>query len=239
MKKVIKSTLFVLLAAIVVVIGYVGLFTGDAVYYAPCFAEKKESLIAGKTVIFLGSSVTKGFGSFNNSFVDFLNKQSSVNTIKEAVNGTMLIDNGEKSYISRMKTLDKNIKADMFICQLSTNDATKNSTLGEVAESTEISSFDTLTVAGALEYIICYVKETWNCPVAFYTSFKYDDENYERMYNLLMQIKAKYGIETIDFYTQLPQGKKDMVDNIHPTLLCYRDTMTPVFVKTIEELTNK
>jgi len=32
-----------------------------------------------------------------------------------------------------------------------------------------------------MEYIICYAKQTWNCPVLFYTGTKYDSEQYAEM----------------------------------------------------------
>ena len=58
---------------------------------------KKTSPLKGKTVVFLGSSVTKGFAAHNNSFAEYIAKKDSCTCIKEAVNGTTLIDNGEDS----------------------------------------------------------------------------------------------------------------------------------------------
>ncbi len=84
---------------------------------------------------------------------------------------------GEDSYIERMRDrLDPKQQVDLFICQLSTNDATRNSPLGEISESRDLESFDVETVCGAIEYIIAYAKETWHCPVMFYTNPKYDSE---------------------------------------------------------------
>ena len=60
-------------------------------------------------------------------------KKDSCICIK-AVNGTTLIDNCEDSYIERMRdNLDPERQVDLFICQLSTNDATRNSPLGEIS----------------------------------------------------------------------------------------------------------
>lgn len=69
-----------------------------------------------------------------------------------------------------------NIKTDVFVCQLSTNDVTKEMPIGEISESFDKNDFDTQTVAGAIEYIIAYAKETWNCHVVFYTQSKYDSK---------------------------------------------------------------
>ena len=78
---------------------------------------KKTSPLKGKTVVFLGSSVTKGFAAHNNSFAEYIAKKDSCTCIKEAVNGTTLIDNGEDSYIERMRDrLDPKQQVDLFIC---------------------------------------------------------------------------------------------------------------------------
>ena len=115
---------------------------------------KKTSPLKGKTVVFW-ISVTKGFAAHNNSFAEYIAKKDSCICIKEAVNGTTLIDNGEDSYIERMRDrLDPKQQVDLFICQLSTNDATRNSPLGEISESRDLESFDVETVCGAIEYIM-------------------------------------------------------------------------------------
>ena len=121
--------------------------------------------------------------------------------IKEAVNGTTLIDNGEDSYIERMRdNLDPKRQVDLFICQLSTNDATRNSPLGEISESRDLDSFDVKTVCGAIEYIIAYAKETWHCPVMFYTNPQYDSDTYAKMVEALLKIQEKWQIGVIDFW---------------------------------------
>lgn len=196
----------------------------------------KNSPIKGKTVIFLGSSVTYGSASKGESFADFLAKKDGIIAIKEAVSGTTLVDEDNSSYISRMKKLDKNLKPDIFICQLSTNDATKKKELGSVGESFEIDGFDTKTVAGAIEYIIAYVGEVYDCPVVFYTGTKYDSEQYEKMVNLLHEISEKWGTDVIDLWNDdemnaVSQEDYDvyMANGIHPTRAGYRDWWLPKF----------
>lgn len=85
----------------------------------------ENSALNGKTIIFLGSSVTEGATSFETSFVDYFEAIDGVNAVKEAVGGTTLVTEDETSYIPRMENIDKSIKADAFVCQLSTNDASK------------------------------------------------------------------------------------------------------------------
>lgn len=203
----------------------------------------ENSPIKDKTVIFLGSSVTYGYGSMGVSFVDFLEKTDGINVIKEAVSGTTLVDIKDNSYVSRMKTIDKNIKADAFVCQLSTNDATKEMPLGKISESYDINNFDTQTIAGAIEYIIAYAKTTWDCPVIFYTQAKYDSDHYAKMVDLLLEIQDKWDITVIDFWNDAEinniiedQRKIYLIDHIHPTKAGYKEWWLPEFQESLYEV---
>lgn len=129
-------------------------------------APNADSPIEGKTVLFLGSSVTYGSASGGVSFADYIGKRDGCTVIKSAVSGTTLVESGINSYVSRLKKLDTE-KVDLFVCQLSTNDASQKKELGKIIESKNLNDFDTKTIAGAIEYIICYSKEKWNCPVIF------------------------------------------------------------------------
>ena len=225
----------VALGVIIPIMNSKGMFAkGNNEEYSAANAEVFEnSPLKGKTFIFLGSSVTRGAASHDESFVDYLAAQDGITAVKEAVSGTTLVDNGEKSYISRMKTIDKDIEATAFICQLSTNDATKKLPVGEISTSFNKEDFDTQTVAGAIEYIICYAQETWHCPVIFYTGTKYDSERYAELVELLDGICEKWDIGLIDLWnSSINDISKDrysfyMADGIHPVRAGYRDWWTP------------
>ena len=202
---------------------------------------KKTSPLKGKTVVFLGSSVTKGFAAHNNAFAEYIAKKDSCICIKEAVNGTTLIDNCEDSYIERMRdNLDPERQVDLFICQLSTNDATRNSPLGEISESRDLDSFDVKTVCGAIEYIIAYAKETWHCRVMFYTNPQYDSDTYAKMVEALLKIQEKWQIGVIDFWNDerinsiSPEKRKlYLQDPIHPMKAGYAEWLVPVMEQRI------
>lgn len=199
----------------------------------------EDSPLKGKTIIFLGSSVTYGSASGGDSFVEYMMKRDGIQTVKEAVSGTTLVDEttwGKKSYIERMKTIDTSIQADAFVCQLSTNDATMKKPMGAVSDSFDMKDFDTQTVAGAIEHVIAYAKETWGCPVIFYTGTKYDSDQYGQMVELLLQIQQKWDIGVIDLWNSAEMNaiseeeyKLYMVNGIHPSKAGYRDWWTPVF----------
>lgn len=67
--------------------------------------------------------------------------------------------------------------------------------MGEVTDSTDPADFDDTTIAGAIETIISYVKETFGCPVVFYTGTYIEKEGYDEMVDLLLQIQEKWASE--------------------------------------------
>ena len=202
-------------------------------------APNADSPIEGKTVLFLGSSVTYGSASGGVSFADYIGKRDGCTVIKSAVSGTTLVESGINSYVSRLKKLDAE-KVDLFVCQLSTNDASQKKELGKIIESKNLNDFDTKTIAGAIEYIICYSKEKWNCPVIFYTNPRYDSELYGEMVDILKEAEAKWGISVIDMWNDdnlnaalSADMNLYMADKIHPTKAGYREIWTPFMEREI------
>lgn len=205
---------------------------GNAEAYAPENAgEVENSPLAGKHIVFLGSSITQGYASMGSSFADYIALRNGCTITKEAVPGTTLSGGSPNAYIPRMKRLDTEMKVDLFVCQLSTNDTWKNKPLGEISAD---GSYDTSTVAGAIEYIIFYAKETWGCPVLFYTNPPFEDEKYPEMVALLHEIADKWGITVIDMWSDESfhriteeQRALYMADHIHPTRAGYLEWWTP------------
>lgn len=208
-----------------------------------------ESPLKGKTIIYLGSSVTYGSDSLGVSFVEYIDRLNGTTSVKEAVSGTTLVTKDDacvdprsqerssssgSSYIPRMKTINPDIPADAFICQLSTNDATRHMPLGKISEGFELTDFGTETVAGAIEYIIAYAGKTWHCPVLFYTGTRFDCEEYGEMVKLLLEIQKKWKIGVIDLWNDKALNaisEKDynlyMSNPIHPTQAGYLLWWTP------------
>ena len=205
-----------------------------------------NSPLKGKRILFLGSSVTYGSASKGESFVDYMQKKDGILPYKEALSGTTLVDEevkGKKSYVTRLKNVDPEEKFDLFVCQLSTNDASLKKPLGKVSASYGKENFDTHTIAGAIEYIIAYVKETFECPILFYTGTKYNSKAYEKMIRLLYQIKEKWGVEILDLWNNKEMNDVSrqeyrlyMVNGIHPSKAGYREWWTPKFEEKIKEI---
>lgn len=208
--------------------------------------EIADSPLEGKVIFWLGSSVTEGASSGQESMADFLAKKHGAQCIKEAVSGTTLANRASSSYVSRLNQYlasDERVgHVDAFICQLSTNDKGFPDGFGVVtpADVRDAAAFDTATTFGAMEYIIATAKDTWDCPVYFYTNPPMGDENYETMVQSLEEIAEKWGVTIIDLYRD--QAFNDiseeeralyMADSIHPTKAGYREWWLPKFEETL------
>ena len=124
MKKHIIRILLILLAVLLLLYAALKIYVaieakkradapGNASAYNVGNLEKHEdSPLAGKTILFLGSSVTDGAAAESQSFVDLFETLDGVKAIKEAKSGTTLVDktsalaaiafgNGE-SYVKRL-----------------------------------------------------------------------------------------------------------------------------------------
>lgn len=194
--------------------------------------------ISGKQIAWLGSSVTYGSASGGYSMADAIaEKRDGTVCYKYAVSGTTLVNESDNSYVARLQKVDRALELDMLVVQLSTNDATQGKALGQISEGTDFNSLDTTTVAGAIAYIIAYAKNTWDCPVVFYTGTRYDSQAYADMVALLLEIQKKWDMGVIDLWNNAEmtalQGtdlyNRYMSDPIHPTALGYKDWWTPVF----------
>lgn len=176
--------------------------------------------IKGKSIFFLGSSVTYGVDGV--SFAEMMGEEYGCKVIKEAVSGTTLADINENSYVSRLKKVDTSLKLDLLICQISTNDSWQKVPFEQTKE--------------AVLFIIDYVKKTWNCPVAFYSGTYFDSEGYKETVKWFADNKEALGIYLLDMFfdgefNNIPEDdrKKYMRDHVHPTLEGYKEWWLPRF----------
>ena len=206
--------------------------------------EKIEPLagspLKGKTICVLGSSVMNGSGAENFAVAEYLAARLGCEYTKSAVDGTTLVDEGEESYIKRLRRLNKTERYDVFICQLSTNDAWYEKPLGYISRPDyELEDFDTHTVTGALEYIITYVGDNWDCPLFFLTSAQtFESKTYGPMVARLKDLQAKYRFGIIDLWSDVMFNNisKEQLDlyiteEVHPTMAGYRDWWGPEIEK--------
>lgn len=182
--------------------------TSNGNEYAPERQQAKENVLNGKTLYFLGSSVTLGMRSKECAIPDYLSAIDGMNCVKDAVSGTTLISEEEgDSYYARLvhsDRFDKNARIDAFVLQLSTNDAQPDriEKWGTITADDVFSSdaFDIHTTYGAIESILAYVEKTWDCPIYIYTNAYFGDEG-------LRSIGNTKGSD----YAKLVDGAKEIV----------------------------
>ena len=234
------------------------------------FVSQKTSSLKGKTIGYLGSSITVGFRSENVAFPDYIGKITGSTTVKQAITGGPLAKKegvrDEVSYITQLEdNLSKNENLDALVVQLSTNDTTLGIEMGEVSSSQNKDDYDYSTVIGAMEYIIAYAKEKWNCPVIFYINPYLSDEviekfakennanideikeayqnTYEKMIDALYKVQNKWNIGVIDMWNNDAFKNIDidlrsnyyMADIIHPTKAGYLFWYTPYIQAQLEK----
>ncbi|MBR3691890.1 MAG: SGNH/GDSL hydrolase family protein [Clostridia bacterium] len=182
--------------------------------------------LRGKDIYFLGSSVT--FGVEGVSMAELLCAHFGAVMHKEAVSGTTLADIDARSYISRFRAAPET-PADLFICQLSTNDAARDLPLGDIET--------------ALRDIIAEARRRWNCPMLFYTGTRYENAKYAEMVALLHRLQGEYGFAVLDLWNDEEMNAvsrydyaRFMRDPVHPTLTGYRKWWLPKFIAACEAL---
>ena len=202
----------------------------------------KKSPLYGKTLYFLGSSVTRGYGALGESLADFISRRCGAETVVSAVDGTTLADLSPDSYAARVLKFDKNVKPDCFVCQLSTNDA-RVSDKGTVTSSFDVGEFDRKTTFGAVEYIAHYVRSVWGCPLLFFTNPYFDNPVYADMVRVLLKAAEKWGAFVLDLFNDenfnavsCKARRLYMKDDIHPTRAGYRDWIAPEFEKVLSRI---
>ena len=205
------------------------------IYRMDTLEELPESPLKSRKALFLGSSVTYGYASLREGIPEYFAARLGCSFTKEAVNGTTLTNDSDNSYLSRLlRKVDPKESYSLVVVQLSTNDASQKKPLGEIAKGTALDSFDTHTVTGAMEYIIAYARETWDCPVVFYTGSRYDSAEYEAMVGRLFELRDKWGIGELDLWTDdafnnISDADRAlyMYDPIHPMKAGYREWWCP------------
>jgi len=166
--------------------------------------------------------------------VEYLSDHSGCLCVKAAVSGTTLADIDAQSYVSRLKNLDRQFRPDALVVQLSTNDAGQNHRLGVITGRGSLADYNVMTIAGAIEFIIAYARETWACPVLFFTGTRFASEAYGDMVTLLLDIQRIWQIGVIDLWHDpwMNQvGAEDyarfMADGVHPTQAGYSQWWGP------------
>lgn len=236
-------------------VGDVYLYPADAavaVGYDGKVEEEQETDVddplSGLNIVWMGSSVTYGLMSGGYSMADEIEaRHAATECQKYAISATTLVNESDSSYVARMQEISKDMDVDLVIVQLSTNDATGGKPLGSLGDGKELKDFDDATIIGAIEYLIVYSRETWGCPVVFYTGTYFESEEYASMVDALMQIQEKWDIGIVDLWNNkkmktlydTDEYHSYMSDPVHPTRDGYVKWWTPEFEKQLSKYLKK
>ncbi|MFA6620051.1 MAG: SGNH/GDSL hydrolase family protein [Bacilli bacterium] len=198
-----------------------------------------SSPLKDKRLFFLGSSVTLGLRSVNESVADYLSAQDGAFIVKEAVSGTTLRQENpaDLSYLSRLirsEAYGGQDKFDAVIIQLSTNDAWEEKKLGSPLENE-----NPATTYGAIEALITAIKKRFDCPLFFYSGAHYSEMNgkiYAELVKGMAKIAEKRQVGFINLFDDqvfndlaVAHYSYWMSDGIHPYRSGYRAWWTPYF----------
>ena len=207
------------------------LHIGNDPRYFYCVQHEQDSPLKNKKILFLGSSVTKGMKSLGVSFADMLRRKYDFLMIKDAVNGTLLVEKGRDSYVSRLEKYTRDSKIDLLVVQLSTNDSHTKDPIQTGQRR------DTQSIGGAIIYISEYAHNVLGCPVLFYTCPYFENEKYRKMCDFLHKLEEVGGGSRISPHAQFYvvdifrdggfqslspfEFQLCMFDSIHPTQAGY------------------
>lgn len=249
MIKIFKSKKFivplcVLLAGIIVIVcivsaGHGGFSKGNSSEYdASSLSLNEDSVMKDDTIVFVGSDFTVGEKADNQSFVDYLKAVDGLNAATFTEEKISLTDKKDKSFISLVESIPKEHASPKAIfCEIPYYDAKHGTKLGELSDSYMLSDFDTETAIGAMEYIMCYAKMNWSCPVFFYTSVDYNSSSkYGKLVSAARSVSDKWNMPMLDFthndkITSLEKSDKSLyfVDSRNMTKAGYNEIIAPEF----------
>ena len=225
----------------------------------------KKSPLQGKTIFWLGSSITFGLTAHGEATADMFAKHNGATCYKEAASGTTIANipateemaailtqiigadpsKEDLSFTARIHDLPLEVKPDLFVLQLSTNDSRLPAeSIGAISEGFDTAGFDLATTLGGMEYIMAYVRDHWHCPVLIYTSPFLSDDQYMAMLDNAYKVADKWGAYILDLTTDEAfnaEGREHFdlymaPDGIHPTRAGYRLWWLPRFEERIAEI---
>lgn len=238
------ALLCVLLAAVIAIIciasaDHGGFSKGNSSDYdVSSLTLNEDSVMKDDTIVFVGSDFTLGLKADNQSFIDYLKAVDGLNAATFTEENIGLTSKKDVSFISLVESIPKehaSPKAIFF--EIPYYDAKHGTKLGEISDSYMLSDFDTETAIGAMEYIMCYAKMNWSCPVFFYTSADYNlSKKYEKLVSAAHRVSDKWNMPMLDFTSNdkiasLEKSDKSLyfVDSRNMTKAGYNEIIAPEF----------
>ena len=238
------ALLCALLAAIFAIVcfasaGHGGFSKGNSSDYdVSSLTLNDDSVMKDDTIVFVGSDFTLGLKADNQSFIDYLRAVDGLNAATFTEENIGLTSKKDVSFISLVESIPKEHASPKAVfCEIPYYDAKHGTKLGEISDSYMLSDFDTETAIGAMEYIMCYAKMNWSCPVFFYTSADYNSsKKYEKLVSAARRVSDKWNMPMLDFTSNdkiasLEKSDKSLyfVDSRNMTKAGYNEIVAPEF----------
>ena len=238
------ALLCTLLAAVIAIVciasaGHGGFSKGNSSDYdVSSLTLNDDSVMKDDTIVFVGSDFTLGLKADNQSFIDYLRAVDGLNAATFTEENIGLTSKKDVSFISLVESIPKEHASPKAIfCEIPYYDAKHSTKLGEISDSYMLSDFDTETAIGAMEYIMCYAKMNWSCPVFFYTSADYNSsKKYEKLVSAARRVSDKWNMPMLDFTSNdkiasLEKSDKSLyfVDSRNMTKAGYNEIVAPEF----------
>ena len=222
------------------IVGGRGLPSNSADYAPENQPVVENSPLAGKNILWVGSSVVQGASAVQDSMVDYIGVMDQCNSIKESVSGSTIAYQDENSYAPRMMTHTADENIEVVVIQLSTNDAGQGTEMGEIGDSFDMADFDQNTTMGSLQIMLAYARETWDCPVLIFTVPSYGNEriaeDYGSLVDLTLEVAEKWDVDVLDLWYDEEFNDVDqeqwsfwMANASHPRRAGYLEWWTPAF----------
>ena len=212
-------------------------------YDASLLTLNEESVMQGDTVVFVGSDFTIGTKADGQSFVDYLKAVDGLNCAVFEKEGIAITSNKGDSILSLVESIPKEHASPKAIfCEIPYFQAKSGTKFGELSSSYMLSDFDTETLIGAMEYIVCYSKMNWGCPVFFYTTAECNSKRYDKVVSSAREVANKWNMPMLDFTSINSAGSMDkkqrslyFVDKHNLSRAGYFEITAPEFEKFIIE----
>ncbi len=219
---------------------------------------ERESVLNGKTALFMGDSISYGAGdklSYTVSGRAWAGRIAAITGLK-ATNAS--VGGSKVSYVSgddsakwhyTQYDAHKNEQFDMIVMQGGVNDARHNRTVGTISDSTDLTELEKNkdTYIGGLQYLFASVKETWpEAKLFFIANHRLDGhstgqaKNMSPYFDKAEELCKKYGVIFIDLYNNDEleakldsKSTKYLPDTLHLNAEGY-EIVTPYILEAIE-----
>lgn len=180
----------------------------------PGVTLRNESPLYKKSVLFLGDEITAGtthdenhlYPASNRGFAPRIGQRNEMTYVNASEKGMSISNCKEKRYITKLEAQTAT-EFDYVIVHTGVNDILAQTALGSVSGSKNYSDFDQSTYAGALEALICRIKERYPnaivgvvFPYQIPQYFLYPILNMQGFANVTEKVCEKWGASCLNLY---------------------------------------